>query len=129
MNKKRAALALSLTLSAFAFGACANGGASSPAPQASPTSAPASTVVDVDVAQFKFAPQRLEVEAGTTVRWLNTDEILHTATSGAPGRTTGAFDGEMQGAGTAFEFTFSTPGTYSYFCTRHDFMTGEVTVS
>lgn len=127
MNKKRAALALSLTLSAFAASACANGESSSPAPQATPTSAPASTVVDV--AQFKFAPQQLEVAAGTTVRWLNTDEILHTATAGVPGQTTGAFDGEMQGAGTVFEFTFSDPGTYGYFCTRHDFMTGEVTVS
>lgn len=105
--------------------ACSNDSQGESSDQA--TAAPAA--VEIAVAQFKYTPARLEIAAGGTVRWLNSDEILHTATAGAPGQLSGAFDGEMPGAGTAFQFTFSEPGSYTYFCSRHDFMTGEVVVS
>jgi plastocyanin len=131
VNKKLSALSISLTLSALAFGACAED-----SQQAAPTGATAATSTPaipneaaVQVAQFKFAPAQLEIPAGTTVRWDNSDEILHTATSGAPDAATGDFDGQMSGAGTSFSFTFETPGTYVYFCSRHVFMAGEVVVT
>ena len=78
---------------------------------------------------FKFDPTPLKIAAGTKVTWMNSDDILHTVTSGAPGSEDGKFNGEMSAQGTSFSFSFTTPGTYSYFCSRHNGMRGEVQVS
>ena len=80
----------------------------------------AAVAASVAIKTFAFRPQRLTVPAGTTVTWRNTDQILHTATSGtSPAAKTGLFDGSMNGAGKVFRFRFTAPGTYPYFCTRH----------
>ena len=97
---------------------------------------------DVQITAFVFQPKELEIEAGTTVRWTNGDEILHTATSGEqtrqgvpgvteakPARPDGTFDLEMDGRGSSASFTFEDPGTYKYFCRVHAAMTGRVTVA
>jgi plastocyanin len=80
---------------------------------------------------FTFSPTPLTVRAGTKVTWTNDDQILHTVTSGSPppGSADGTFNGPMEGKGTFFAFTFERPGTYRYFCMRHNQMTGQVDVS
>jgi plastocyanin len=83
----------------------------------------------VTVQGFMFRPERLQVKVGTTVTWTNRDQILHTATSGTPGMPSGVFDGEMPEAGKSFSFTFREPGTYPYFCSRHNSMRGEIVVT
>jgi plastocyanin len=96
---------------------------------AAPVAAPAADSA-VTVKQFQFMPGELAVKAGTTVRWTNQDDILHTATSGAtPGTPDGQFDGQMDGPGKSFSHTFAQPGRYPYFCSRHTSMTGTVVVS
>lgn len=70
----------------------------------------------------------LEVAVGTTVTWTNTDQILHTVTTGTPDAPDGRIDGQMPEAGSTFSFTFTEPGTYAYFCSRHTFMTGTIVV-
>jgi plastocyanin len=97
---------------------------------------------DVQITAFVFQPKQLEIEVGTTVRWMNGDEILHTATSGqqtrqgVPGvteakaaRPDGTFDLEMDGRGSSASFTFDEPGTYKYFCRIHAAMTARVVVA
>ena len=69
------------------------------------------------------------MKAGTKVTWTNGDEILHTVTSGVPGATDGTFNGQLDGKGTSFSFPFDKPGSYKYFCSRHNSMTGVVDVS
>ena len=44
----------------------------------------------------------IEVEPGTTITWLNEDNIDHTVTSGTPNEPTGVFDAEL-GNNTAAE--------------------------
>ena len=36
---------------------------------------------EVHIDQFAFAPQRVTVKAGTTVTWINDDDIPHTVAS------------------------------------------------
>ena len=96
---------------------------------ATPSSSFAPSALSVNVKVFKFDPTPLTVAVGTKVNWMNNDEILHTVTSGAPGQDDGKFNGEMNGQGTSFTFVFTTPGTYTYFCSRHNGMRGEVDVS
>lgn len=83
----------------------------------------------VTIKGFIFKPSPLQVKAGTRVTWTNEDQIQHTVTSGTPGSKDGKFDGTLDGAGKTFTFTFDSPGTYAYFCDRHNSMTGEVVVS
>lgn len=65
---------------------------------------------------FKFVPERLEVKAGTTVRFGNLDAAFHTATSGWDNGTT--FDLAIDGGDSA-TWTFDGPGTYVVYCRPH----------
>jgi amicyanin len=75
------------------------------------------------IENFAFVPQRLTVKAGTTVTWTNTDDIPHTVAS-----TTKAFKSKALDTNDKFSFTFTTAGTYEYFCTLHPHMTGTIVV-
>jgi plastocyanin len=79
--------------------------------------------VHVAIDNFTFTPQKITVKAGDTVIWTNHDDIPHTATS-----TTKAFDSKVRDTNESFSFTFSTPGSFSYFCALHPHMTGSVVV-
>ena len=82
----------------------------------------------VRIKTFGFGPKALEVTAGTTVVWTNQDDIEHTITSGAPDRPDGAFDRALAAKGATASVRFDSAGTWSYFCTRHPFMRGEIRV-
>ena len=82
----------------------------------------------VVIRTFAYAPATLEVEAGTTVVWTNSDDIEHTITSGTPDRSDGAFDHPLAAKGATASVRFDTAGTWSYFCKRHSFMRGNVRV-
>ncbi|MFT3989069.1 plastocyanin/azurin family copper-binding protein [Aestuariivirga sp.] len=77
---------------------------------------------------FQFQPGNLEVKVGTTVTWTNGDDIEHSVTSGAPGKESKVFDSGFFKKGGTYSFTFTTPGTYTYFCKRHNSMKATVTV-
>src|SRR5258708_37619330 len=82
---------------------------------------------EVKIHNFAFAPQRTTVKAGTTVTWINEDDIPHTVTS-----STKLFKSKPLDTEDKFSFTFTTPGTtpgtYEYFCSLHPHMTGAVVV-
>lgn len=95
----------------------------------------------VSISGLTFKPSSLEVEAGTTVEWVNEDDVAHTVTSGrqgeqaAPGvnegkdpKPDGLFDYSLAGAGDAVTFTFDEAGTYPYYCDIHRQMVGEIIV-
>jgi plastocyanin len=99
-----------LAVAALAAGALASQGA--PA---------ADTKVQID--QYAFLPQRITVKPGTTVTWTNDDDDSHTVASSAKLFKSGPLD-----TGDKFSFTFTTPGTYAYFCSVHPQMTGTIVV-
>jgi plastocyanin len=70
----------------------------------------------------------LEVKAGTTVTWVNQDDIQHTVTLGTLGNGNEAVNFSLSGKGTTASFTFDRPGEYEYFCERHQSMRGRVLV-
>ncbi|WP_194921484.1 cupredoxin domain-containing protein [Catenulispora rubra] len=90
--------------------------------------APAAPVVGnaVAIMNFAFAPAALTVKAGTTVTWTNKDSDAHTVTSQGSG---GPLQSAALSTGQSYTFTFTKPGTYSYLCTIHPFMTATVTVT
>ena len=80
-------------------------------------------VVPVTIDNFVFEPARLTVKAGTTVTWLNRDDIPHTVA--AKDRL---FKSKVMDTDESYSFTFSTPGEYTYFCSLHPHMTGTIVV-
>lgn len=82
----------------------------------------------VAIKGFAYTPSPLQVPVGATVTWVNGDAIVHSVTSGTPEMPGPAFDSQLFDEGQSFTFTFTQPGTYPYFCTRHTFMRGEITV-
>jgi len=77
----------------------------------------------VKIENFTFAPQRVTVKAGTTVTWINDDDIPHTVAS-----STKAFKSKVLDSEDKFSFTFTTAGVYEYFCSLHPHMTGTIVV-
>ncbi len=87
-------------------------------------SAPAVVIMQ----NIAFLPNQVTVQRGATVRWENRDSVAHTVTSGTPGNLTGFFRSNLT-PGQVFTYTFSTPGTFPYFCEIQGAqMTGTVTV-
>ncbi len=83
---------------------------------------------NVTIKLFQYQPGRIQVRPGTTVTWLNEDEISHTVTAVVEEGKGGGFDASLDGKGKSFSFTFSQPGVYSYYCDRHEHMRGEIEV-
>ena len=70
-----------------------------------------------------FSPSPLEVTAGATVTWTNTDTVDHTSTSNAAGWNSGNI-----APGRQFSVAFPNAGTFAYHCTIHPGMVGTVVV-
>jgi plastocyanin len=63
------------------------------------------------------------VTAGTTVTWINSDDIPHAVVS-----TEGVFKSKVMDTDEKFSYTFSKAGTFPYYCSIHPKMTGKVVV-
>ncbi|KIT17220.1 cupredoxin domain-containing protein [Jannaschia aquimarina] len=75
----------------------------------------------VRIAGFAFQPARLEIFAGDSVTFVNTDGAPHTAT----GR---GFDTGRLSRGQQATLRFDAPGSYDYICDIHPAMKGQITV-
>jgi plastocyanin len=94
-------------------------------PTPSRTAVPPTTpvIIHVNIINFGYDPQQINVPVGATVVWLNSDVEPHTATGDA-----GEWDTGVLEQGQTANFTFATAGTYSYFCTVHPEMGGIIDV-
>ena len=84
-----------------------------------------SSTVEVKIDNFSFGPATLTVPIGTTVTWINRDDIPHTVVSSEDPK---AFKSKVLDTDEKFSFTFTKAGTYPYFCSVHPKMTGKVIV-
>ena len=84
---------------------------------------PSAANAEVKIDNFSFAPGTLTVAVGTTVTWTNRDDIPHTVVS-----TDGVFKSKVRDTDEKFSYTFSTAGTYPYYCSVHPKMTGKIVV-
>ena len=97
------------------------------------TQAPAGPVVDIPSGagmqmvpgnEF-YSPSTLTVVIGVnnTVTWVNNDDVPHTVTA-----SDGSFNSGNLNAGQSWSHTFTTPGTYTYYCSYHSWMKGTIIV-
>jgi len=80
-----------------------------------------SDVITID--NFTFTPKELTVAVGTTVKWVNHDDIPHTVVEK---KTT--FRSKALDTDDSYSFTFTSAGTFDYFCGLHPHMVGQVIV-
>ncbi len=80
------------------------------------------TTVSID--NFTFTPPTVTVKAGTTVTWSNKDDIPH----GIASANNAFAKSKALDTDDSYSFTFTTPGTYQYFCYIHPHMTGTIVV-
>jgi plastocyanin len=78
---------------------------------------------EVKIDNFVFGPAAITVAVGTTVTWINRDDIPHTVVS-----TDKVFKSKVLDTDEKFSYTFTKPGEYPYFCSIHPKMTGKVVV-
>jgi plastocyanin len=77
----------------------------------------------VTIDNFSFTPQEITVPPGTTVTWVNQDDVPHTVVS-----TDNKFKSKALDTDDKFSFTFKDAGTYEYYCSVHPKMTAKVIV-
>jgi plastocyanin len=86
-------------------------------------SPPIPATVTVHIKDFAYVPQRLVVDAGATVRFVNDDGEAHTVTA-----VDKSFDSEGLDTNAVWTHRFDKPGTYAYFCELHPYMKGTIVV-
>jgi plastocyanin len=78
---------------------------------------------EVKIDNFTFTPPELTVPVGTTVKFVNHDDIPHSVVNKDKIFRSNALDTDD-----SFTFTFANAGTYDYFCGLHPHMTGKIIV-
>jgi plastocyanin len=100
--------------------------ATTPPPDADNAPAPSGDAVraaKVEIVDFAYDPDPVEVEEGGKVIWINRDAEPHTATADDDSFDTGTLEeGKLKSE------TFKEPGTYAYICSIHPEMKGTVEV-
>ena len=81
----------------------------------------ATNVITID--NFTFSPKELTVAVGTTVKWVNHDDIPHTIVEK---KTT--FRSKALDTDDSYSFTFTSAGDFDYFCGLHPHMVGKIIV-
>jgi plastocyanin len=97
--------------------------ASGSVPAANGSAAGSAGQTQVAIDNFSFTPATLAISAGTTVTWINHDDIQHTVTADDTSYRSG-----MIGTDGTFSHRFTTPGTYAYHCAIHPTMTAQIIV-
>jgi plastocyanin len=77
----------------------------------------------VTIGNFTFSPKDLTVAVGTTVKWVNHDDIPHTVVEKNTTFRSKALDTDD-----SYSFTFTSAGSFDYFCGLHPHMVGKVIV-
>jgi plastocyanin len=84
------------------------------------------SIVDAPRPQLKwgYAPVTRKIQPGTWVSWSNDGEEEHTVTA-----DDGSFDSGDLDPSEGFSWFFDQPGTFTYVCSLHTWMTGKIVVT
>ena len=88
-------------------------------------SGPLSGEAPVRIVNFEFKPQKVVVTPGTKVTWTNEDTQIHDIKDTSPLATPVS---PPMSKGDTFSISYPEPGSYSYVCGVHPYMTGSVEV-
>ena len=78
----------------------------------------------IGIDNFAFTPSVLTIKAGTTVVFVNHDDVRHLVVDAG-----GKFHSKALDTNDSFSVTFDKPGEIAYFCGLHPHMTGKIIVA
>jgi alcohol dehydrogenase (cytochrome c) len=78
----------------------------------------------LNLLDYLYQPARVSVPVGTTLNWSNQGTVAHTVTDQG-----NAFDTGDIAPGQTVSLTFSSQGTFTYFCQPHPWMIAQVVVT
>jgi plastocyanin len=79
----------------------------------------------VMIENYAYGSASVTVNVGDSITWTNHDQASHdVVTTSAPS----AFRSSLMATGQSWSYTFTTPGTYSYYCSLHPDMKAQVVV-
>lgn len=119
------------TVAGCSGGSSSNAGESTPAPASAPvdttipvdTLAPPTVVTDAVTTVLSidndYKPKHLQVTAGTEVEFKNIGRNKHNIVPDDPQAADFSVTEEDFPTGSSYSFTFTEPGTYTYYCTLH----------
>ena len=76
-----------------------------------------SETVEVKIIKSTFIPSVVKVKKGSTIQWVNTEELLHTVTSGKAPQPDGKFNAAY--VKKSFKIKLDKEGFYDYYCELH----------
>jgi plastocyanin len=130
MMQRATRFVVAALVSGLALAGCGGGGEkgdqAKDAKPASSKDGPLSGEAPVRIVNFEFKPKTVVVTPGTKVTWTNDDTNLHDVKDTSP--LANPVSSEMS-KGETFAITYAQPGTYSYVCGIHPYMTGSVEVA
>jgi plastocyanin len=108
-----------------------SGSASSQAPTvptpAPPPNGPAGVTVGIPMGasfvSMGYVPDPITLSVGTTVKWVNNDNVAHTVSS-----QNNLWDSGDIEPGATYSRTFQSTGSFPYYCVFHPLMVGTITV-
>ena len=102
-----------LALAALGLAACSSNKSATPPATSSSTAAASGNTVQA-TSSLTFTPVSLSIKKGDTVTWNNSSGIAHNVTF-----ENGAAFNQSLNDGTQINRTFTTTGTFNYFCSIH----------
>ncbi|HEX6382246.1 MAG TPA: cupredoxin domain-containing protein [Acidimicrobiia bacterium] len=105
----------------LAGAACGDGGEKQGGTPATPPG-----VASIQIVNFQFTPPNPTVKPGAKVTWTNGDTAVHSVMDTSPLATPVSPD---MAKDATFSITYGQPGSYTYICGIHQYMTGSVTVA
>ena len=79
----------------------------------------------INIENFRYSPQNLEINVGETVTWINKDNAKHTVTS----EDEGPLNSILLPKEETYSYTFNELGEFDYYCVPHPYMKGTVVVN
>jgi plastocyanin len=108
-----------IALSVAALAGCGGGTSGS---ASAPAAAASHSGSAITISDFKFAPRTLTVRHGAPIRITNSGGMAHTVTADKGG----SFDSGMVAPGASATIRVAKAGRFSYHCTVHPFMKGQL---
>ena len=128
-QRPRALFGIAAMVAVLALGACSKDEKKSSGATAESTGTSGAAALSgdapVEIANFEFKPKTVTVKPGTKVTWTNGDTATHAIKDTSPLATPNSKD---LGKGDTFAITYDKPGSYSYICGIHQYMSGTVEV-
>jgi len=85
-------------------------------------------LIVVNITNFQFTPSNFTATVGDVIRF-TLGSGVHTSTSTSVPAGASTWDHTFSTVGQTFDYTITTPGSYSFFCSIHPFMTATFTAN